>query len=168
MAGQRSLITRLILINGVQLIKEVESFTPPNVKKVMQETRGGSFIPAEILVGMEKMATKVTIKGATKEVLEAYGASQNDPVQIDIKESHQDEDGIAIKISHSMTGEINNISAGDSKMGDLPSHDIEMSVVAYEHLEAGKTVYNIDRNAQILDLGQGDLLAEHRRNIGMP
>lgn len=168
MAGQRSLITRLILINGHQLIKEVEAFTPPNVKKVMQETRGGSFIPSEIMVGLEKMACKFTIKGATKETLEAYGASADDPVQVDIKESLQDEDGNKVAIAYSMTGEINNISDGDSKMGDLPSHDIEMSLIAYEKTENGKTIYNIDRNAQILDLGQGDLLAEHRRNIGMP
>ncbi len=168
MAGQRSLITRLVLINGVQLIKEVESFTPPNVKKVMQETRGGSFIPAEIMVGLEKMACKITIKGATKETLEAYGASADDPVQIDIKESLQDEDGIKIAMKYSITGEINNITDADSKMGELPSTDIEMSVIAYEKTENGKTIYDIDRNAQILDLGQGDLMSEHRSNIGMP
>jgi hypothetical protein len=167
MAGQRSLITRVLLMNGIQLIKEVDSHTPPNVKKTMQETRGGSFIPGEIMVGLEKMNSKFTVKGASPEFLSAYGATAGDLVQVDIKESLQDEDGIKYAMHYSQSGEIISVTDSDSKMGDLPSHDIEMSIIAYEKTENGKTIYNIDRNAQILDLGQGDLMAEHRRNIGM-
>lgn len=167
MAGQRSLITRIGMINGSPLIKELDSFTPPEIKKTMQDTRGGSFIPGEIMVGLEKMTCKAKIMGANQEVLAAFGASAGELVQFDVKESHQDEDGNKFAIHYSCTGEVTSVTDSDSKMGELPGHDLEMSVTAYSKKEAGKVIYDIDRKAQILNLGQGDLLVEHRRNIGI-
>lgn len=167
MAGPRSLKTRLLMMMGISLIKEVESFSPPNVKKVMQETRGGAFVPGEIWVGLEKMNSKLTVKGATQTFLASYGAKAGELVQVDIKESHQDSDGITYAMHYSLSGEIISVADSDSKMGDLPGHDIEMAVAAYKKTENGKIIYDIDINAQILNLGQGDLMVEHRRNIGM-
>lgn len=167
MAGQRSRITRMGMVNGQPLIKELEEFTPPEIKKTMQETRGGSFIPGEIWVGLEKMNAKAKVKGANQELLSAFGMAPGDLCQFDVKESHQDEDGNKFAITYSCTGEITSVSESPSKMGELPDQELEMSVVAYKKTESGKTIYDIDRNAQILDLGQGDLMVEHRRNIGM-
>lgn len=168
MAGQRSLITRYAMINGFPLIKELDEFNPPEIKKAMQETRGGSFIPGEIMVGLEKMSAKFKVKGATQELLSSFGLSSGDPCQVDIKESQQDEDGNKFAVAYSLTGEITSITDSASKMGELPGQEVEMTLMAYKKTEGGKTIYDIDRNAQILNLGKGDLMAEHRRNVGMP
>ncbi|EMY6817437.1 phage major tail tube protein [Vibrio parahaemolyticus] len=168
MAGQRSRITRQGMINGQPLVKELDEFTPPEVKKTMQETRGGSFIPGEIWVGLEKMNGKWKVKGANQELLAAYGLAAGELCQVDVKESHQDEDGNKFAIVYSLTGEIISVTESASKMGELPDHDMEMAVSAYKKTENGKIIYDIDRNAQILNLGNGDLMAEHRRNVGMP
>ncbi|MDG2840016.1 phage major tail tube protein, partial [Vibrio parahaemolyticus] len=150
------------------LVKELDEFTPPEVKKTMQETRGGSFIPGEIWVGLEKMNGKWKVKGANQELLAAYGLAAGELCQVDVKESHQDEDGNKFAIVYSLTGEIISVTESASKMGELPDHDMEMAVSAYKKTENGKIIYDIDRNAQILNLGNGDLMAEHRRNVGMP
>ncbi|MGM6736601.1 phage major tail tube protein [Vibrio parahaemolyticus] len=168
MAGQRSRITRQGMINGQPLVKELDEFTPPEVKKTMQETRGGSFIPGEIWVGLEKMNGKWKVKGANQELLAAYGLAAGELCQVDVKESHQDEDGNKFAIVYSLTGEIISVTESASKMGELPDHDMEMAVSAYKKTENGKIIYDIDRNAQILNLGSGDLMAEHRRNVGLP
>lgn len=168
MAGQRSRITRQAMINGQPLVKELDEFTPPEVKKTMQETRGGSFIPGEIWVGLEKMNGKWKVKGANQELLAAYGLAAGELCQVDVKESHQDEDGNKFAIVYSLTGEIISVTESASKMGELPDHDMEMAVSAYKKTENGKIIYDIDRNAQILNLGNGDLMAEHRRNVGLP
>ncbi|EMI4225308.1 phage major tail tube protein [Vibrio alginolyticus] len=168
MAGQRSRITRQGMINGQPLVKELDEFTPPEVKKTMQETRGGSFIPGEIWVGLEKMNGKWKVKGANQELLAAYGLAAGELCQVDVKESHQDEDGNKFAIVYSLTGEIISVTESASKMGELPDHDMEMAVSAYKKTENGKIIYDIDRNAQILNLGNGDLMAEHRRNVGLP
>ncbi|HHE0447285.1 TPA: phage major tail tube protein [Vibrio parahaemolyticus] len=168
MAGQRSRITRQGMINGQPLVKELDEFTPPEVKKTMQETRGGSFIPGEIWVGLEKMNGKWKVKGANQELLATYGLAAGELCQVDVKESHQDEDGNKFAIVYSLTGEIISVTESASKMGELPDHDMEMAVSAYKKTENGKIIYDIDRNAQILNLGNGDLMAEHRRNVGLP
>lgn len=168
MAGQRSRITRQGMINGQPLVKELDEFTPPEVKKTMQETRGGSFIPGEIWVGLEKMNGKWKVKGANQELLAAYGLAAGELCQVDVKESHQDEYGNKFAIVYSLTGEIISVTESASKMGELPDHDMEMAVSAYKKTENGKIIYDIDRNAQILNLGNGDLMAEHRRNVGLP
>lgn len=168
MAGQRTRITRMALINGYPLIKELDEFTPPEVKKTMQETRGGSFIPGEVMVGLEKLTAKFKIKGADQLLLSAFGLISGDLCQVNVNESHQDEDGNKFAIEYSITGEITGITESPSKMGELPDHDMEISVSAYKKMEYGKIIFEIDRNAQILNLGQGDILAEHRRNVGLP
>ncbi|KZN12592.1 phage major tail tube protein [Marinomonas sp. TW1] len=168
MAGQRTRISRMAIINGEPLIKELDEFTPPEVKKTMQETRGGSFIPGEIMVGLEKMTAKYKIKGANQALLSAFGLADGEMCQVNVNESHQDEDGNHFAIKYSITGEITGVTEAASKMGELPDHEIEMTVSAYKKTEAGKTIYEIDRNAQILNLGNGDLLAAHRRNVGLP
>ncbi len=167
MAGQRSRITRHAMIKGHPLIKELDEFTPPEIKKVMQETRGGSFIPGEIMVGLEKMNSKWKVKGANQALLSAYGLAPGENCQVDIKESHQDEDGNSFAITYSLTGEIISVTESASKMGELPDHDMEMSVIAYKKTEDGKVIYDIDRKAQILNLGNGDLMEVHRRNVGI-
>ncbi|MCG7551579.1 phage major tail tube protein [Pseudoalteromonas sp. Of7M-16] len=168
MAGQRARITREGIVNGNPLVKELDEFTAPEIKKTMQETRGGSFIPGEICVGIEKMNSSWKVKGANQELLSAYGLAAGELCQVDVKESHQDEDGNRFSIVHSLSGEITSITESASKMGDLPEHQFEMSVSAYKKTENHKVIYDIDRNAQILDLGNGDLMEGHRRNIGRP
>lgn len=168
MPGQRSRITRMCMINGLPLIKELDEFTAPDIKKTMQETRGGSFIPGEVMVGIEKMTAKLKIIGANQMLLAALGVTSGDVVQIDVKESQQDEDGLKFAVWWSLSGEVTACTESPSKMGELPSQEMEMSVSAYKKLENGKTIYEIDRNAQILDLGAGDIMLDHRRLVGLP
>ncbi|NRD72701.1 phage major tail tube protein [Shewanella sp. VB17] len=168
MAGQRSRITRHGMVNGQPLVKELDEFNAPEIKKVMQETRGGAFIPGEIMVGLEKMNSKFKVKGANQELLAAFGLAAGELCQVDVKESQQDEDGNNFAIAYSLTGEVISITESASKMGELPDQELEMAISAYKKTESGKVIYDIDRNAQILNLGNGDLMAVHRRNIGMP
>lgn len=168
MPGQRSRITRSCIMGGYPLIKELDEYTAPDIKKVMQDTRGGSFIPGQIMVGLEKMTAKFKLVGASQALLALTGVTAGDVVQIDVKESLQDEDGILFAVWDSLTGEVIACTESTSKMGELPTHDIEMAVNAYKKTENGKTVYNIDRNAQILDLGQGDIMDVHRKAVGLP
>ncbi|MCU7974867.1 phage major tail tube protein [Shewanella sp. SW36] len=167
MSGQRSRITRAGMINGQPLVKELDEFTPPEIKKTMQDTRGGTFVPGQIMVGLEKMSAKFKVKGANQELLSAFGLSAGEMCQVDVKESHQDEDGIKFAIVYSLTGEVISVTESASKMGELPDQDLEMAINAYKKTENGKIIYEIDRNAQIVNLGNGDLMVEHRRNIGM-
>ena len=167
MAGQRALFGRSVTINGVLLVKEIEEFTPPEVKKSMTDVRGGSFIAGQMMVGIEKMSASLKIIGATSELQAAYGLKAGEPCQVTVKDSLEDEDGGTFAVEYNLTSEIISAKEGTIKQGDKPALDLELAVNAYKKTEAGKVIYEIDRSAQILNLGQGDLLAEHRSNVGL-
>lgn len=168
MSGQRASIVRTLMVNGLPLLQELDEFDPPQVKKEMQDARGGSFGVREIMVGLEKMTASFKIKGATKEMLTSYGMTAGDLVQITVKESVQDEGGEKFALVYDMSGELTSVKDPTVKGGDLGTHEIEMSTPVYKKTENGKIIYDINLNgAGKADLGNGDILAEHRSNVGL-
>jgi len=168
MAGQRSRKLLAATVNGHPLLAEIDEFTPPEVKKVMEEARGGKFIADEIMVGIEKLGYEIKLLGATADLLSAYGLKQGDICQVDVKASEQDKDGNKFAIHYSLSGEIVSVKDETVKMGSKPGANISGSLIAYKKTEGGKTVYDINTKTQVIDLGQGDIMAEHRRNVGLP
>ena len=168
MAGQRSRKLLAATVNGHPLLAEIDEFTPPEVKKVMEETRGGKFIADEIMVGLEKLTYEIKLLGATAELLSAYGLQQGEICQVDVKESQQDKDSNKFAIHYSLSGEIVSVKDENVKMGSKPGSTISASLTAYTKKEDGTIIYDINTKTQVINLGQGDIMAEHRRNVGLP
>lgn len=55
--------------------------------------------------------------------------------------------------------EITAIEQSNTQMGQLRQHVINFSIKSARRLENGKTVFHVDRNANIVDLGLGNVLA---------
>ena len=104
MAGPRSLLRRTANFNGTPVLRELKSFTPPEIKKKTQETRGGSLIPMDIFVGIESIKAKITIQGASAEMLSAYGVALGEPLQVDITDTLVDEDGQQFEVVYKWLG----------------------------------------------------------------
>lgn len=168
MAGQRASFVRTVMVNGMPFLQELDEFDPPQPKKEMQDSRGGSFGVRQIMVGLEKMTASFKFKGATQGMLSSYGMTAGELLQITVKESLQDESGEKIAIVYDMSGEITSVKDPTVKGGDLGTHEVEMSTPVYKKTENGKIMYDINLNgAGKIDLGNGDLLAGHRSNVGM-
>lgn len=168
MAGQRSRMLLAAVINGNPVLAEIDEFTPPEVKKVMEDSRGGKFIADEIMVGLEKLTYELKLMGATAELLSAYGLKQGEICQVDVNTSEQDKEGNKFSVKYSLSGEVVGVKEEGVKMGSKPGVTISGSLTAYLKTENGKTAYNINTKTQVIDLGQGDIMAEHRRNVGLP
>ncbi|EGZ6890202.1 phage tail protein [Vibrio parahaemolyticus] len=168
MAGQRSRKLLAATVNGHPLLAEIDEFTPPEVKKVMEEARGGKFIADEIMVGLEKLTYELKVLGPTADLLSAYGLKQGEICQVDVKASEQDKEGNKYALHYSLSGEVVGVKEEGVKMGSKPGVTISGSLTAYKKTENGKTVYDINTATQVINLGQGDIMAEHRRNVGLP
>ena len=168
MAGQRSRKLLGATVNGQPLLAEIEELTPPEVKKIMEEARGGKFITDEIMVGIEKLTYELKIQGASVDLLKAYGLKQGEVCQVDVKSAEQDKQGSNYAIHYSMSGEIVGVKEESVKMGSKPSVTISGSLTAYKKTENGTTLYDINTATQVIDLGSGDIMVEHRRNAGLP
>lgn len=166
MAGQRTRMLQEATIEGNKLFGELDSHTPPEVTKKMEKVQGGLFMAGQIMVGIEALKASLKVLGPSASVLAVYGAKQGQYVQIDVKESQQDKQGNTFAVHYSYTGEITSVKEDEAKMGSKPGCTIEISPSAYKKTENGKIIYNLNEETQELDLGQGDIMAEHRRNIG--
>ena len=167
MSGQRSRKLLAATVNGHPLLAEIDELTPPEVKKVMEETRGGKFISDEIMVGIEKLGYELKLVGATAGLLSAYGLKQGEICQVDVKASEQDKDGNKFAIHYSLSGEIINVKDETVKMGSKPGVTLSGSLTAYKKTENGTILYDINTKTQVINLGQGDIMADHRRNVGI-
>ena len=166
MTGQRTRMIQEATLEGHKLFGELDSHTPPEVTKKMEEAQGGRFMSGNIMVGIEALKASLKVLGPNADVLSAYGAKQGQYVQIDVKESQQDKQGNSFAVHYSYTGEIISIKEEEAKMGSKPGCTIEISPSVFKKTENGKIIYNLNEETQELDLGQGDIMQEHRRNIG--
>lgn len=167
MAGQTIRKLMAATINGQPLLSEIDEFGPPAISKVMEEARGGQFIAGEVFVGIEKMSWTMKVNGATTDMLTAYGLEQNEICQVDVKTSEQDRDGNTIAIHYSLSGEIVKVDEESVKMGSKPGVTITGSPFAYKKTQNGAVLYDINVKTQVIDLGKGDVMSEHRRNAGL-
>jgi P2 family phage contractile tail tube protein len=166
MAGNRKVMRRSLVANGVSTLRELEEFTPVEIEKNMAEVKGGRIGVAETMVGLQKMTCSYKVKGATAEFLLPFGITNGQAVQVTVKESLEDEDGDIFLVQYEYTGEITKVSDGNSVMGDLKETMVEMTVRAARKTENGTVIYDVDLDAGILNLGAGDILEVHRRNAG--
>lgn len=164
---QRARMLLAATINGQPILAELEEFNPPEIKKVMEEVLGGRFIPDELMVGLEKMNYDMKLLGVTATLLSAYGLKPGDVCQVDVKSSEQDGDGRKFKVHYSLSGEITGVKEETVKGKSKPGVTITGSVKAYKKTEDGNIVYDINTKTQVINLGKGDIMAEHRRNVGI-
>ena len=167
MAGQNTRMLLTANINGQPLLSEVADFTPPVITKAMESARGGKFIPDEIMVGIEQMEYSIKLNGATVDVLKNYGLSQGEVCQVDVKEALQDKDGNKSMVHYSLSGEIKTVDEGTVSMGSKPEVTLTASPFAYKKTHGGVVLYDINTKTQVIDLGSGDIMAEHRRAVGL-
>ncbi len=168
MSEQRS---RMLLdgnLNSNPLLYGVDEFTPPHVELVTEEARGGKFVPEDIIVGLSKLECEIKIPGLSRSLRKSYGASVRSNIELDVKSSEMDAEGNDFAIAEELTGKIVSIKDDPAKMGSKPMATIKMTLVAYKRTENGEICYDINTKTQKVDLGDGDIMEAHRRNVGRP
>lgn len=166
MAGQNVRMMQRIVIDGIPIQREIISWesTPPKEKT---GDIGGSFIAGDIRTGVEKLAAKIVAKGLTSWVLKMTGRKAGSPVTVIVSESWEDEDGVVTAIQEYWTGRIATRERSAGVVSELPEDTLNLSLDESRRVVNGIQEWHVSRKASICDLGDGDLLAPHRTNVGM-
>ncbi|GAA0752714.1 phage major tail tube protein [Sphingomonas trueperi] len=162
---------RMILggsLNGWPLMHQLEEFTPVNIEKEMEAAQGGRFAPERIMVGLRELECSVTLMGAGYELIIAQGIGAGDTVELDVRESQEDMEGNAFAVWHQVSGEVIGVERPAVKMKEKPQVTLKIAPVRTVMLENGITCHNINLRTQYIDLGNGDIMERHRRNVLMP
>lgn len=152
------------VINGLPFMGELEGYTPPEVKRVMEDVKGGRFVASEIAVGLEKLTGEIKLSGATADLLASQGIEVDQFSQITILGSSEDAEKNTAPLKWEHTCEITSIKSGEVKPGKF-DHTIAFSCRAYKHTDDGKVIYDINAKTQQCIIGGKDLLEAHRTNL---
>ncbi len=167
MAGVLTRMAQRVTIQGVPLYLTLEDVADPAPKKVMEKTRGGSFVEREVSTGIEAMTGSLTISGARSEVLVMYGLQAGSNCAVTIEEAYRDEDGGEFKVKAEWIGEINNVEDSNTKMGELSQTVLTVSCKRKKKTINGKICWEVANDGSVVNLGQEDFLAPFRALIGM-
>ena len=158
--------TRRILaatLQGYPLLEEIEEFTPVNVEKAMEGSRGGRFVGRELMVGLENMTASIALTGADSGLFADLNPQEGEDVELYVRESWETEDGAAISVKHEITGTVSKVESQAVKMGEFPKRTVNLSVISTKRTEGDKLIHNINVRTQVVDLGSGDIMEKHRR-----
>ena len=157
--------TRMMIggtFNGYPLMHTVEEFKPVDIEKEMEMAQGGRFAPEQMMVGLKEMLAELTLSGGGAEIVAAMGLTTGDTVELDVIEGLKDQDGTTYQVWHRVSGEVTKIARSAVKMKEKPTTVYSIAPVATSCRENGIVMHDIDLRRQVIDLGQGDIMAEMR------
>lgn len=168
------LLQRTALINGIPVKLEITELQEPKIEKVMASIEGGGFGKREVWVGMEAMTdAKFTLKGATPELVANLGLHKGQKVPVNILDSMEDGRGTEYKVEHNWEGILKSAAETGAKAtgSDSALSSRELVFAALDEAEKivnGKIEYQCNALTDEYDLGDGDVMVNHRRNTGQP
>ena len=167
MAGVLTRMAQRAVIQGVPLYLKLEDVSDPAPKKVMEKTRGGSFVEREVSTGIEAMTATLTIKGALQAELAMYGLGPGKYCAVTVDEAYRDEDGNEFAVKAEWVGEINNIEDSNTKMGELAQTVLTFSCRRKKKTINGKICWEVANDGSVVNLGQEDFLEPFRAIVGL-
>jgi len=166
MAGQNVRMMQRIVVDGIPLQREITSWECPPPKEKAGDI-AGSFIGGDVRTGIEKMTAKIVGKGITPFILKMTGRAAGSTVTVIVNESWEDEDGVTTAIQEFWTGRIATRDRSAGTVSEMPEDTLNLSLDESRRIVNGIQEWHVSRKASICDLGNGDLLAKHRANVGM-
>jgi P2 family phage contractile tail tube protein len=155
--------------NGDNFVGEVAEVVPPKLTRKTEDFRaGGMNGPIEIDLGQEKISLEWTCGGLMKTVLQQYGITKHDGVQLRFAGAYQAEEGSkpdAVEIV--VRGRHKEIDFGTAKAGDDTAFKVSTSCSYYKLSINSEAIIEIDLVNMIEKVNGTDLLADLRSAIGL-
>ncbi|WP_158935295.1 phage major tail tube protein [Burkholderia sp. S171] len=148
---------------------EVVEIALPKLSRKMEDYRaGGMNGPIEIDQGQEKISLEWTCGGIMRAVLEKYGVTKHDGVQLRFAGAYQAEEGTRPdSVEVVVRGRHKEIDFGSAKPGDDTAFKVSTSCSYYKLSINGATIIEIDFINMVEIVNGQDLLADLRTAIGL-
>ncbi|MCX4050599.1 phage major tail tube protein [Aeromonas caviae] len=171
MALPRKLKHGNIFMDGENWIGVAEDFTPAKLSQKFEAYRGGGMMgAANIHMGMEDGAldTSFTFGGAEAALVKRMGLAKIDGVALRFAGSFQrDDTGEIVSVEIVQRGRFKELDRGTFKSGDNTQSKVSMVNTYYKETMNGVVLCEIDLLNMIWIVDGVDLMAEHRKAIGL-
>lgn len=168
MAMPRKLKNLNLFNNGSSYLGQVTEVKLPTLTRSMEDYRGGGMSgPVKVDNGSEAIDLEWKCGGMMREVLQQYGVTRHDGVQLRFAGAYQrDDTGSVDAVEVVVRGRHSEIDAGTAKPGDDTEFSVKTACSYYKLVSNGQTIIEIDFANMIETVGGVDRLAEQRRAIG--
>ncbi|WP_324026089.1 phage major tail tube protein [Aeromonas caviae] len=171
MALPRKLKHGNIFMDGENWIGVAEDFTPAKLSQKFEAYRGGGMMgAANIHMGLEDGAldTSFTFGGAEAALVKRMGLAKIDGVALRFAGSFQrDDTGEIVSVEIVQRGRFKELDRGTLKSGDNTQSKVSMVNTYYKETMNGVVLCEIDLLNMIWIVDGVDLMAEHRKAIGL-
>ena len=171
MALPRKLKHGNIFMDGENWIGVAEDFTPAKLSQKFEAYRGGGMMgAANIHMGLEDGAldTSFTFGGAEAALVKRMGLAKIDGVALRFAGSFQrDDTGEIVSVEIVQRGRFKELDRGTFKSGDNTQSKVSMVNTYYKETMNGVELCEIDLLNMIWIVDGVDLMAEHRKAIGL-
>jgi len=149
----------------------VSSITLPKLTRKLENYRGGGMNgSAQVDLGLDDDALSVewAMGGIDERVLSQWGSAKIAGVPLRFAGSYQSDDtGETVAVEIAMRGRHKEIDFGDAKQGEDTETKISTVCTYYKLTMGGKDLIEVDTVNLIEKVNGVDVLAEHRKNIGL-
>lgn len=171
MALPRKLKHGNIFMDGENWIGVAEDFTPAKLSQKFEAYRGGGMMgAANIHMGLEDGAldTSFTFGGAESALVKRMGLAKIDGVALRFAGSFQrDDTGEIVSVEIVQRGRFKELDRGTFKSGDNTQSKVSMVNTYYKETMNGVDLCEIDLLNMIWIVDGVDLMAKHRKAIGL-
>lgn len=171
MALPRKLKHLNLFLDGSNWIGVAEDYTPPKLSQKFEAYRGGGMMgAANIHMGLEDGAldTSFTFGGLEADLIKRMGIAKIDGVQLRFAGSFQrDDTGEVVAVEIVQRGRFKENDRGTFKSGDNSQSKVSMVNTYYKETMNGVELCEIDLLNMIWKVDGVDLMAEHRKAIGL-
>ncbi|MDM5141522.1 phage major tail tube protein [Aeromonas bestiarum] len=171
MALPRKLKHLNLFLDGSNWIGVAEDYTPAKLSQKFEAYRGGGMMgAANIHMGLDDGAldTSFTFGGLEADLLKRMGLAKIDGVQLRFAGSFQrDDTGEVVPVEIVQRGRFKENDRGTFKSGDNSQSKISMVNTYYKETMNGVVLCEIDLINMIWIVDGVDLMAEHRKAIGL-
>ncbi len=171
MALPRKLKHLNMFMDGGNWIGVSEDYTPAKLSQKFEAYRGGGMIgAANIHMGLDDSAldTSFTFGGVEADLVKRMGVAKIDGVALRFAGSFQrDDTGEVVPVEIVQRGRFKELDRGTFKSGDNSQSKISMVNTYYKETMNGVVLCEIDLINMIWIVDGVDLMAEHRKAIGL-
>ena len=157
--------------DGENWIGVAEDYTPAKLSQKFEAYRGGGMMgAANIHMGLEDGAldTSFTFGGAEAAIVKRMGLAKIDGVALRFAGSFQrDDTGEIVSVEIVQRGRFKELDRGTFKSGDNTQSKVSMVNTYYKETMNGVVLCEIDLLNMIWIVDGVDLMAEHRKAIGI-
>lgn len=150
---------------------EANTVTLPNLTRKLEAFRAAGMdgpVKADLGMGDDGIVLSYTLGGWALITLRQYGAVRADGVMLRFMGSVQrDDTGDVSAVEVVVRGRHEEINFGDSTPGEDTEHEITTTCTYYRLIVDGEVIIEIDLLNFVFIVDGVDMLAEHRRNIGL-